>query len=162
MELARAWTAFGGASLALMGGALGAGSRRLAAENQAWRREWRHAVGASGGDPSEGASLSLLYRGGGALIGAAGLGVLSAVSAGQAFVEPPSSPRLVGVLIAVVGLGAGALKALARPAATRGRTLPLLPGEAPTLEDRACDAAIWALCALWAAFGVVLSRGRVA
>jgi hypothetical protein len=159
MELARAWTAFGGASLALMGAALGAGSRRLSAENLAWRREWRHAVGVSEADDAEAASLALLYRGAGALIGAAGLAVLSAVGAGQAFVPGPSSPRLVGVLIALVGLGAGALKALARPSAPRHLPRELGAGAAPSFEDRACDASIWALCALWAAFGIFLSRG---
>src|SRR3569832_1410231 len=48
VDFPREWTAFGGASLALMGAALSAGALRHAADNLAWRREWRRAVGAPG------------------------------------------------------------------------------------------------------------------
>ncbi len=60
MDFSREWTAFGGASLALMGAAIGAGARRHAEDNLAWRREWR--IGPTGPrtpDPSKaGASFS--------------------------------------------------------------------------------------------------------
>ncbi|MBI3565480.1 MAG: hypothetical protein HY079_09820 [Elusimicrobia bacterium] len=158
MELARAWTAFGGASLSLMGVCLGAGARKLARENLMWRREWRQAVGAPGTDEGEGASLALLYRAAGALIGAAGLGVLSASAAGTALVAAPSRPALAGALIAAVGTAAAALKAASLPAA--GRPVEGLPPDAPRpFDERASDAAVWALCALWTAFGLLLLRG---
>lgn len=152
---ARAWTEFGGASLALMGAALAAGARRFARENAAWRREWSRAVGAA--EPGVGRDLGLSYRVAGALVAFAGLGVLSAAASGAVAVAPPAHPRLVGALIAFVGAAAAALKLLTRPRGPR-----FLEGE-PLLErsfdERASEAAVWALCALWAAYGLILVSG---
>ncbi len=84
MDLPRAWTAFGGASLALMGTAIAAGARRHADDNLAWRREWSKASGIPISDPGDGRALVRAYRAGGALAALAGLGVVAAAAAGPA------------------------------------------------------------------------------
>lgn len=65
-DLSREWTAFGGASLALMGAALALGARGHARDNIAWQRERGRLVGAP--EPAAdarvaGASLALLGAG---------------------------------------------------------------------------------------------------
>lgn len=157
MDLARGWTAFGGASLALMGASLGAGARKLARENLSWRRQWGQETGVEGGEGTSESSLTLLYRAAGALVGAAGLGVLSSAAAGAAVVAGPSRPALAGALIAAVGTAAAALKASSLPSSSRPPAG--LPPDAPRpFDERASDAAVWALCALWAAYGLILLR----
>ena len=137
---------FGGASLALMGTSLAAGARRHAADNLAWRREWRQAVGARESAAAEGRGLMAAYRAAGALLFLIGLSVALAGLAGRVAVSPLLGARILGACCLALGLGFGALK-LSSGAASG----PRLPEKEPVAALSA-----WALCALWAAFGLRL------
>jgi hypothetical protein len=159
MDLPRAWTAFGGASLALMGTALAAGARRLAADNLAWRREWCRAVGAPEAGLGDGRVLRLACRVGGTLGALAGLGVAAAAAAGRALSPArfgSGDPRALGACFALLGAAFTAMKA-SRGAARVPRFLG--EGEDPEpqpLGERIAGASTWLLCALWIAFGLRL------
>lgn len=148
MELARAWTAFGGASLALMGASVACGARRYAADNLAWRRQWSQAVGAAEPAAGEGAPrLIRIYRAGGTLCAGAGAGLAAAALLGRlASRVPPGDPRPVGAGLILLGLGLGAQK-------IRGGAAALRP------DERAAGLALWTLYALWAGFGLKLFLG---
>lgn len=158
MDFPREWTAFGGASLALMGAALSAGARRHAADNLAWRREWRRATGAPETGAADGRRLVLALRAGGALAAAAGLGVVAAAAAGRELsrYRPPSSEvRLLGALFAAIGAGVAALN-VSRRSARGPRFLAVEPLAAPSarpLDERVASAAGWLLIVLWIWFG---------
>lgn len=156
MEFAREWTAFGGASLALMGAALAAGARRNASDIRSWRRQWREAVGAAPA-PEPGADrLVGTYRAVGGIVALVGGVLAAAVAAG--FVAPASTPgagpRALGAGVAALGLAFAVRKATAE---SRGpkflETGAFAAGEKP-LDARAADALAWALCALWMACGL--------
>lgn len=156
MNLDQSWTAFGGASLALMGVSLVAGARRMAVDNLAWRREWGRATGREQDPNQDGRALAFVYWGAGALISGAGFGILSA---GQPVVAGPAHSRLAGFLITGVGAGAGALKFIARSRGPRFLDGETAVGQSRPFDERAAEAATWTLCSLWSAFGVALALG---
>ncbi|MDE2510407.1 MAG: hypothetical protein KGL74_04740, partial [Elusimicrobia bacterium] len=61
-EFAREWTAFGGASLALMGAALAFGARRYADDHLDWQRQWSRAAGRPEPPPADPGPLARAYR----------------------------------------------------------------------------------------------------
>ena len=156
MDFPREWTAFGGASLALMGAALSAGARRHAADNLAWRREWRRAVGAPDPGREDGRGLVLGLRAGGLVAAAAGAAVVAASAAGRELsrYRPPAGEiRLLGALFAAVGAGVAVLN-LSRRSARGPRFLALEPMTATRpLDERVASAAGWLLIVLWIWFG---------
>ena len=158
MDFPREWTAFGGASLALMGAVLSAGARRHAADNLAWRREWRRAVGAPDAGPENGRGLVLGLRAGGLLAVAAGVGVVVAAARGHELTRyrPQAGEiRLLGALFAAIGAGVAALN-LSRRSARGPRFLAWEPLASPSerpLDERAASVAGWLLIVLWIWFG---------
>ena len=147
MDLPRAWTAFGGASLALMGAALAGGARRHAEDNIAWRRQWSRAVGAPDDDLGDGRVFVRACRVGGVLGALAGLGFVAAAASGRALSSArfgSGDARVLGACFFVLGAAFTALK-LSRAA---------VPAQA--LGERIAGAATWALGALWIAFGLRL------
>lgn len=161
MDFPREWTAFGGASLALMGAALAAGARRHAEDNLAWRREWRRAVGAPEAGPENCRRLVLAFRFGGALGVALGLGAVAGAAAGRplsSYRPAPGDARLLGALFAAIGAGVAALN-LSRRSSRGPRFLAFDPLSAPSarpFDERAAGAAGWALIVLWIWFGLRL------
>ena len=157
MNLPREWTAFGGASLALMGAALVAGARKHAEDNLTWRRQWGQAAGVPDSGPGDGRRLIAVYRAGGALVIAVGLGLAAAAASGRALSSARfghNDARALGACFAALGLAFAALK-LSRDVARGPR---FLAADLPTspLGERLAGAATWGLCALWIAFGLRL------
>jgi hypothetical protein len=158
VDFAREWTAFGGASLSLMGLVLSAGARRHAADNLAWRREWRRAVGAPDPGPEDVRGLVLGLRAGGGAAAVAGLAVAAAAAAGRAltaFRPAAGEVRLLGALFAATGVGVAALN-LTRRSARGPRFLafePLAAASARPIDERVASAAGWLLIVLWIWFG---------
>jgi hypothetical protein len=147
VDLPRAWTAFGGASLALMGVALAAGARRHAADNLAWRRQWNREMGVPAADLGDGSLLILVCRAGGTLGILLGLGFIAAAASGRALSSVRfggGDGRALGACFALLGAAFTAIKV------SRGSFGERAPGE------KIADAATWTLCALWIAFGVRL------
>jgi len=144
-DLSREWTAFGGASLALMGAALAAGARGYARDNIAWQRERSRLVGAPEPAADGADGLIRLYRGIGGAAAALGLAFVLAAAAGRALAPRtgPADARIAGVSLTGIGLGFAAMKA--RRGSPHG--------------ERGADLAVWLLCALWAAFGLRLLIG---
>ena len=144
-DLSREWTAFGGASLALMGAALAAGARGYARDNVAWHAEWRRAVGAPEAAPLDADGLIRLYRWIGGLASSLGLAFVLAASMGRALAPRtgPADARVAGVSLALLGAGFAAMKV--RRGSPHG--------------ERGADLAVWLLCALWTAFGLRLYIG---
>ena len=163
MDFPREWTAFGGVSLVLMGVAIGAGARRHAEDNLAWRREWRRAVGAPEAGPGEGRRLVLAFRVGGALGVLVGLVFAAAAVAGRPLTSArfgPEGVRVLGGSLALLGAGVAA-SSLYRLAARGPRFLALDPLAAPSespLGERVAAVAGGLLCALWIWFGFRLLR----
>jgi hypothetical protein len=161
VNLAREWTAFGGASLALMGTALCAGARRHVEDALAWQRQRRQAVGAPGEDSDGSPGLLLVYRAGGALVILLGAGLVAGAAAGRALSSTrfgPGDARALGACFTTLGLCFTALK-LSRGAARGPRFLAadsFAAGSDRALGERIAGAAAWGLCALWAAFGLRL------
>jgi hypothetical protein len=161
MDFPREWTAFGGASLALMGAAIAAGARRHAEDNLAWQREWRRAVGAPDSGAGDARNLVLGYRAGGALGFLAGLGFLAAAAMGRSLTSSHfalGDARALGACFALLG-GAFAMMRLFRRAPRGPRFLihePLAASDVRPLDERAATAASWALIVLWIWFGLRL------
>ena len=161
MNFPREWTAFGGASLALMGAAIGAGARRHAEDNVAWRREWRRAVGAPDSGPGETRRLLIGFRAGGALGVLAGLGFIAAAAAGRPLTSShfgPGDARVLGASFAILGSCFAALN-MSRRSPRGPRFLAFDPLAAPSsrpLGERVAGAAGGLLCALWIWFGLRL------
>jgi hypothetical protein len=156
VDLSRAWTAFGGASLTLMGAALAAGARRHAADNAAWQRQWSQAVGAPASVAEE-AKLVRGYRAAGAACALLGLGFAAASAFGRALVSPRftgGDPRLGGAGLAALGLGFGAVKL--RVAFARAPRFLYDAASKRPLDERLAGLATWALCALRVVFGFQL------
>jgi hypothetical protein len=165
VDFSREWTAFGGASLALMGAALGAGARRHAEDNLAWRREWSRAVGAPDAGPDEVRPLVVLFRAGGAIGVLAGLGFVAAAAAGRPLSSShfgPGDARVLGASFALLGACFAALN-LSRRSPRGPRFLALDALSAPPdrpLGERIAGAAGWLLIVLWIWFGLrLLSAG---
>jgi hypothetical protein len=158
VDFTREWTAFGGASLALMGAVLSAGARRHAADNLAWRREWRRAAGVPEPLKEDGRGLILGLRLGGGAAAAAGLAVIAAAAAGirlTAYRPAPREIRLLGALFAAIGIGVAILN-LSRRSARGPRFLafePLSSAETRPLDERVASVAGWLLIVLWIWFG---------
>lgn len=158
VDFPREWTAFGGASLALMGAVLAAGARRHAADHLAWRREWRRAVGAPDAGPEDGRRLVLALRAGGLLAAAAGAAVIAAAVCGHELSQyrpQASEARLLGALFAAIGAGA-AVMSLSRRSERGPRFLAFEPPASASsrpLDERVSGAAGWLLIVLWIWFG---------
>ncbi|MDE2490056.1 MAG: hypothetical protein KGM24_04365 [Elusimicrobia bacterium] len=167
-DLPRVWTAFGGASLALMGLALAGGARRHAADLAAWRRERRLALGEPeppGGDVPSPLEV-LAYRIGGALLSLVGAALAAAASAGSVRAAGPAGTRLgaalAGAVVSACGVGFGTMKTLAGRRGPRFLRGEELADDAPRrLDERLADGAVWTLCALWAVFGALLARAAL-
>jgi hypothetical protein len=165
VDFPREWTAFGGASLALMGAALAAGARRHAEDNLAWRREWSRAVGAPDAGPGDARRLILGFRAGGALGILVGLGFVAAAAAGRPLTSShfgPRDARVLGASFMLLGACVAALNLYRR--APRGpRFLAFDPLAAPSgrpLGERVASSAGWLLIVLWIWFGLrLLSAG---
>jgi hypothetical protein len=161
LDFPREWTAFGGASLTLMGAAIGAGARRHVEDNLAWRREWRRAVGAPDAGPGETRRLVLGFRAGGALGVLVGLGFAASAAAGRPLTSShfgPGDARVLGACFTLLGAGLGAM-GLRRRASRGPRFLaadPLTASPARGLGERAAGAAGGLLCVLWIWFGLRL------
>jgi hypothetical protein len=161
-DFAREWTAFGGASLALMGAALAFGARGYVDDHLAWQREWSRAVGASEpvADAGRKGLLLFVFR----LIGVAGVlagaGVMLAAASGRILASraAPSDARIMGASLIVLGFGCALIK-LNRDARRPSRFTesdPLAAAPAPGGDALAAETAVWLLCALWTGFGVWL------
>ena len=161
-DFAREWTAFGGASLALMGAALAAGARGYVEDHLAWQREWSRAVGAPAPafDAGRKEFLAFVFR----LIGAAGVlagaGVTLAAASGRTLGSRAalSDARILGASLIVLGFGCTVIK-LNRDARRPSRFLesdPLSAASRPGFGALAAETAVWLLCALWTGFGVWL------
>lgn len=146
MNSAQEWTAFGGASLAFMGAALATGARRHAADVAAWRVQQEQAVGSAAARQETTSGVERFYRGSG--IGIFVIGVLVAASAKGVALASAGAPR------GGAGLGACVATLGAAFAAAKWRRSLELFARPP--DERAADAAIWALCALWLCFGLRL------
>ena len=161
MNFAREWTAFGGASLALMGTAIGAGARRHAEDNLAWRREWGRAVGAPDAGPGDAGRLVLALRIGGVMGVLAGLGFVSAAAAGRPLTSShfgPGDARVLGACFTLLG-SCFAATSLFRRSPRGPRFLAFDPLASPAvrpLGERVAGAAGWLLCVLWIWFGLRL------
>lgn len=158
--LAREWTAFGGASLALMGASLAAGARAFAKDHVDWQRQWSQAVGAPPPE-AEAGRLAGAYRLGGSLIALVGLAAVGAAARGRTLSAGPGNARLAGGCLLAAGLAAAVQKFRRE---TRRAPLfleadPLAAPPEPGWGELASDAAAWLLCALWAAFGLRLFMG---
>jgi hypothetical protein len=166
LDFPREWTAFGGASLALMGAAIAAGARRHAADNLAWRREWDRAAGVSGSVPPESPGLVLGFRVGGSAGVVIGLGFVASAAAGRSLTSShfgPGDARVLGASFSLLGAGLAAMR-LQRRTARGPRFLtdePLAAPSARRLDERIADAAGWALIALWIWFGLRLVLNSV-
>lgn len=143
--LAREWTAFGGASLGLMGAALALGARGYARDHAAWQRERNQALGVPAPAPGEPERLTRGYRVGGVAVLC--LGALVFLSATFGIGPAPrvklEDARVSGLCLALLGVTFAGVK---------------LRRGAPRWAD-ASDGAVWALCALWAIFGMRLFLG---
>ena len=157
MNFAREWTVFGGASLALMGAALAAGARRYSEDNLAWQRQWRQAAGLPPAEETDARASVRIYRAAGALIFLIGLGFALSAATGFAASAPRLSPlgvKILGACAAGVGLAVGAAKFYV--GLHRGPRFLEEDAPAAPLDERLSGLAQWALCALWAAFGLRL------
>jgi hypothetical protein len=156
-DLAREWTAFGGASLALMGAALAFGARGYARDHHAWERERSRAVGAPEPDAAASTPRARRYRAAGFIVGLAGLAFAAAAAAGRGLTTRtgPADARIGGACLALLG----AVFAVSKALRGRGRGPRFLPGAADgrPFDERAADAAVWSLCALWTVFGLRLA-----
>jgi hypothetical protein len=161
-ELAREWTAFGGASLALMGQALLAGARSLAKEHADWQEEWSRAVGrtplARAGNED---FLARVYAAAGAMGLLLGVLILAAAAGGRTLSAGPANARALGAVLAALGLAAALHKAgrALRRAPLFLQADPLAAPPEPSLGESVSGAAVWLLCGLWAAFGLRLFSG---
>jgi hypothetical protein len=161
VDFPREWTAFGGASLALMGATIAAGARRHAEDILAWPREWSRAVGAPDAGPGDARRLVLGFRAGGALGVLLGLGFIAAAAGGRPLTSShfgPADARMLGASFTLLGACVAALNLYRR--SSRGpRFLAFDPLAAPSarpLDERFAGAAGWLLIVLWIWFGLRL------
>ncbi|MFI5348367.1 MAG: hypothetical protein ACHQ2Z_02390 [Elusimicrobiota bacterium] len=166
MNFPREWTAFGGASLALMGTAIGAGARRHAEDNLAWRREWGRAAGVSDAGPRDARRLVLALRVGGVVGVLAGLGIVAAAAADRPLTSShfgPGDARALGACFTLLG-ACFAVMSLFRRSPRGPRFLAFDPLAAPPVRsfgERVSGAAGWLLIVLWIWFGLRLLRAEL-